>query len=334
VRFSPDDVELAAFPGYWHGRPRWARALFRCEPDAAARTEAVRAGRADLAEVPPGSALDALAADPSVRLLVNRVPRLAVLGLRVTTDSPFADADRRAVLAHRVDRKALGAAVDGGAPPPRRSSLRPASSARRPSRATPRVFAAVALPVVRVPLSYSGARNGAIARALAAQSEATRVAFEPRELHAADLDRQLTAGAVVAFVVQLTYPNLDASDFLTWGYHTRAADGPLGRSNVTGYSDPGADAAIEASSASSTPEARRAPAPRDGGRRAAHVWIPLVSRRASRRTAPTCAGTRARPAVVRLERSAPTRPDPVPLALLRRGPVERVELDRAYTRGR
>jgi peptide/nickel transport system substrate-binding protein len=278
VRFSPDDVELAAFPGYWHGRPRWARALFRCEPDAAARTEAVRAGRADLAEVPPGSALDALAADPSVRLLVNRVPRLAVLGLRVTTDSPFADADRRAVLAHRVDRKALGAAVDGGRSAPATQLAPPGifgtpSEPGDPAGSLP----AVALPVVRVPLSYSGARNGAIARALAAQSEATRVAFEPRELHAAELDRQLTAGAVVAFVVQLTYPNLDASDFLTWGYHTRAADGRWGAGNVTGYSDPGADAAIEASEREFDPRKRGALLRRVmEGAAAAHVWIPLV----------------------------------------------------------
>lgn len=276
--FRPELVELERFDGYWRGRPRWARAVFHCVPDAAARTEAVRRGEADLAEVPPGSSLDALASDPSVRLLVNRVPRLAVLGLRVGPDSPFADADRRAVLAHRVDRSALAFIADGGrsasatqlAPP---GIFGTPTEPGDPAGALP----ATTLPVVSVPLHYSGARNGAIARGLAVQSLATRVAFEPRELPAAELDQRLAAGTVDAFVVQLTYPNLDASDFLAWGFHTRAPDGRWGAGNVTGYSDPAADADIEAADREFDARKRGALLRRLMARAvAAHVWIPLL----------------------------------------------------------
>lgn len=278
VSFRPEDVELARFDGYWGGRPRWARASFRCEPDAAARTEAVRRGAADLAEVPPGGALDALANDPSVRLLLNRVPRLAVLGLHVGLDGPFADPVRRAVLARRIDRPALAMIVDGGrsraatqlAPPGIFGVPAGPAAAESPLPEEP-------LPVLSVPLLYSGARNGAIAHGLASQSVVTRVAFEPRELPAAELDRRLTAGEVPAFVVQLTYPNLDASDFLSWGFHTRSADGRWGAGNVTGYSDPAADAAIE--EAERTFDAKkRGPLLRRVMAQAVavHNWIPLI----------------------------------------------------------
>ena len=133
--------------------------MFRWEPDAAKRTEAVRTGAADLAEVPPGGALDALAGDRSVRLLVNRVPRLAVLGLRVGGDSPFADAARRAVIAHRVDRAALSMIVDGGRslpgdPAGAAGHLRHAVRAGRSRGHLP----AQLLPIVGAAL-YSGART-------------------------------------------------------------------------------------------------------------------------------------------------------------------------------
>jgi peptide/nickel transport system substrate-binding protein len=278
VRFRPEEVELARFDGYWRGRPRWARAVFRWEPDAAKRTQAVRAGAADLAEVPAGSALDALASDRSVRLLVNRVPRLAVLGLRAVGDSPFADEGRRAVLAHRVDRSALSMIVDGGrslqatqlAPP---GIFGTPSEPGDPAGALP----AQPLPIVPAPLLYSGSRNGSLAHGLASQSVLTRVAFEPLELPAAELDRRLASGDVTAFVVQLTYPNLDASDFLSWGFHTRAPDGRWGAGNVTGYSDPAADAAIQAAEREFDPR-KRGPLLRRlmAEAAAAHVWIPLV----------------------------------------------------------
>jgi peptide/nickel transport system substrate-binding protein len=278
VRFRPEEVELARFDEYWRGRPRWARAVFRWEPDAAKRTEAVRAGAADLAEVPPGSALDALASDRSIRLLVNRVPRLAVLGLRAVGDGPFADAARRAVLAHRVDRAALSMILDGGrslqatqlAPP---GIFGTPSEPGDPAGSLP----AQPLPIVPAPLLYSGARNGALAQGLASQSVMTRVAFEPVELPAAELDRRLAAGDFTAFVVQLTYPNLDASDFLSWGFHTRAPDGRWGAGNVTGWSDPAADAAIQAAERELDPR-KRGPLLRRlmAEAAAAHVWIPLV----------------------------------------------------------
>ena len=278
VRFRPEEVELARFDGYWRGRPRWAGALFRCEPDAAARTEAVRKGTADLAEVPPGSALDALAGDPSVRLILNRVPRLAVLGIRVDGQGPLADPTRRAVLAHRIDRAALATIVDGGRSAPATQLAPPGIFGTPAEPGDPAgVLSAPDLPIVPVPLLYSGSRNGAMAHGLAAQSAATRVAFEPRELPSAELERQLGAGAVAAFVVQLTYPNLDASDFLTWGFHTRAADGRWGAGNVTGYSDPAADAAIEAAEREFDPRKRGALLRRVmADAAAAHVWIPLL----------------------------------------------------------
>jgi peptide/nickel transport system substrate-binding protein len=278
VGFRPEEVELARFDGYWRGRPRWARAVFRWEPDAAKRTAAVQAGAADLAEVPAGSTLDALAGDRSVRLLVNRVPRLAVLGLRTAGDSPFRDAARRAVLAHHVDRNALATIVDGGRSLPATQLAPPGifgtpAEPGDPAGALP----AQALPIVPVPLLYSGSRNGALARGLAAQSLATRVAFEPFELPAAELDRRLSAGEVAAFVVQLTYPNLDASDFLSWGFHTRATDGRWGAGNVTGYSDPTADAAIEAAERELDPRKRGVLLRRVMAEAAAaHVWIPLL----------------------------------------------------------
>jgi peptide/nickel transport system substrate-binding protein len=278
VRFRPEEVELARFDGYWGGRPRWAGAEFRWEPDAAKRTQAVRSGAADLAEVPPGGALDALAGDPSVRLILNRVPRLAVLGLRAVGDSPFADAARRALLAHRIDRGALSKIVDGG------RSLQATQLAPPGIFGTPSepgdpagALAAQTLPIVPAPLLYSGARNGALAHGLASQSVTTRVAFEPLELPAAELDRRLAAGDVTAFVVQLTYPNLDASDFLSWGFHTRTPDGRWGAGNVTGYSDAAADAAIQAAERELDPR-KRGPLLRRvmADAAAAHVWIPLV----------------------------------------------------------
>jgi peptide/nickel transport system substrate-binding protein len=278
VRYRPDEVELAAFPEHWRGRPRWAGAVFRCERDAAARVQAVRQGAADLAEVPPVASLDALSADPSVRLLVSRVPRLAVLGLSVAAGSPFVDAARRAAVAHGIDRTALAAAFDAGRSVPA-TQLAPPGIFGTPAEPgdVAGALPPAALAIVRVPLLYSGVRNGAIARALVLQSEATRIAFEPRELPASEMDRNVAAGTVPAFVVHLTYPNLDASDFLTWGYHTRSADGRWGGGNFTGHSDTLTDAAIEAAEREFDPRKRAALLRRAMSAAAGtHVWVPLL----------------------------------------------------------
>ena len=111
---------------------------------------------------------------------------------------------------------------------------------------------------------------------------------------------------MTAFVVQLTYPNLDASDFLAWGFHTRAADGRWGAGNVTGYSDPAADAAIEAAEREFDPRKRGALLRRVmADAAAAHVWIPLVVPPGFHVARPASPGTRALPGRVRLEEIRP-----------------------------
>jgi ABC-type transport system substrate-binding protein len=124
---------------------------------------------------------------------------------------------------------------------------------------------------------FSGERNGALARAVAKQAAAAGVTLTPRELPAGELDRLLLDAAAPAFIVNLTYPNRDASDFLTWGFHSRSADGRWGAGNFTGYAERASDALIEAAEREFDPRARAdllAAAMRAAS--AARVWIPLV----------------------------------------------------------
>jgi peptide/nickel transport system substrate-binding protein len=276
ARFEAQEVELAAYDAHWRGRPRWRRALFRCEPDAVARTTAVREGRADLAEVPRLQDLDALARDPVVRIIGNQVPRVAVLGLAVTPGSPFADARVRAAIADRIDRDALARALDGGRSRPA-TQLAPPGIFGTPPEPAARTIAAAGAPAATAPLYFSGERNGALARLVAAQAAAAGVTLSPRELPAGELDRLLVAAAAPAFVVNLTFPNRDASDFLTWGFHTRSADGRWGAGNFTGHADAETDALIEAAEREFDSRARAAKlvsAMRAAA--AANAWIPLL----------------------------------------------------------
>jgi peptide/nickel transport system substrate-binding protein len=127
-----------------------------------------------------------------------------------------------------------------------------------------------------VPLYFGSERNATVAAAVARDAARASITLQPRQLPPAELDALLEQGRAEAFLVQITFPHRDSSDFLSWAFHSPTADGRWGAGNFTRYSDPAADRLIEAAEREFNPH-RRYALLRDAMRAAvsSHAWIPL-----------------------------------------------------------
>jgi peptide/nickel transport system substrate-binding protein len=287
VRWTAAEVELAAFDGHWRGRPRWRRALFWPEPHGRMRADAVMHGRADVAEAPLAADLATLTSHGASGIVRHPSTRVLVLGLAAAPGRPFADARLRAALASSLDRDALVREAHGGLAAPATQLAPPGVFGYDPDiagapgpphpGASPRQARPVTKAATPIRLFFSGERSGTIARLVARDAGAAAIALEPTELPVPELDGLLAAGRADSFVVHITFPNRDSSDFLSWAFHAPTADGRWGAGNFTRYADRRVDALIEAAEREFNPQ-RRYGLLSDAMRAAmaAQAWIPLT----------------------------------------------------------
>ncbi|MET8384310.1 ABC transporter substrate-binding protein [Streptosporangium canum] len=141
-------VELAANPGYWGGKPAFDRIVVRTIPDANARVAALRAGEVagliDKGALLPGQ-VAAVAADGRFR--VTRTPSVLTHYLTFNASrKPFADPRLREAVDLAIDRKAIAGKLLAGTAAPGSPFLSP-------------VFGALSDPGVRSAYDPAGARR-------------------------------------------------------------------------------------------------------------------------------------------------------------------------------
>ncbi len=106
-------IVLEANDGYWRGRPKIDRVIFKAVPEASARVAALRAEQADLiVNVPPDTA-DLLDKGPNTKVV-------AVAGLRNVTiifdtrTTPFNDVRVRKAMNYAIDKESINRNIFGG----------------------------------------------------------------------------------------------------------------------------------------------------------------------------------------------------------------------------
>src|SRR5690606_26037657 len=99
------DTELvvAAYEGYWQGRPAIDRVIFRVIPDTQARLAALLNGEVDLVPGVPPEMIAQIEADPAVR--IEEVPGRQVIyvGMNLMRPGPLSDRRVRQALNYAVD---------------------------------------------------------------------------------------------------------------------------------------------------------------------------------------------------------------------------------------
>jgi peptide/nickel transport system substrate-binding protein len=121
---EPGLVELVANPGYWGGKPRLGRVLFRRYPTEEALVAALVAGDADVSSAVSQDRVEALRRDPALSLDSTTGLNIAFLSIN-NERPPFTDVRVRQALARAVDRVALVREILGGHGMPARNALPP-----------------------------------------------------------------------------------------------------------------------------------------------------------------------------------------------------------------
>jgi peptide/nickel transport system substrate-binding protein len=262
ARFSAgSEVVLTRFDGAWRGTPHWAGVVFRSDATGEKGTAQLLAGQADLVETPLGPAEGA---GEAIRVLRHPGQRLAVLGLRLSPGSPFADPAARRAFDLGLDRRALAREAYGGAAEPAAQLAPDGVFGHLPERgvAEPDLASArKALAASRLGGSAAGtldfaSRDRRLADALARQAQALGLSFELNELDSGRLGGKLIAGTSTAFLMQVAFPNLDSTDLLDLALRTRSPDGRFGSLNFTAHSSPELDALLAKAEATLDPRLR------------------------------------------------------------------------------
>lgn len=97
------ELVLAAYEGYWQGRPAIDRVIFRVIPDTQARLAALLNGEVDLVPGVPPEMIAQIEADPAVR--IEEVPGRQVIyvGMNLMRPGPLSDRRVRQALNYAVD---------------------------------------------------------------------------------------------------------------------------------------------------------------------------------------------------------------------------------------
>ena len=106
-------IVLEANPGYWRGRPKVDRIVFKAVPEASARVAALLARQADLILNVPTELVDLLDRGPNTKILSAPSTR----GVPIIFDSrtpPFNDVRVRQALNYAIDRESLNRNFFGG----------------------------------------------------------------------------------------------------------------------------------------------------------------------------------------------------------------------------
>ncbi len=110
ARASEHEVVLDRFEDHWSGTSAHEQVVFRSEPDAAARVEAVRSGRADVASALTPALAEAAEGAPNVRIVSQPASMCAVFFFALhdrDAPSPVRDVRVRRALHHATDVDAI-----------------------------------------------------------------------------------------------------------------------------------------------------------------------------------------------------------------------------------
>jgi len=256
--FAPGaEVVLAAFAGHWRGPPHWPGAVFRSDPDGSSRVASVLEGEADLVEAAPAKELSALARSGSAQFLEHPGLLLASLAFNVKPgpDNPFADPEVRRAVALTIDREELIEEAFGGrarpasqlAPPTvfghltGLAPLEPDIEAARAALARSRFRGGF-----RSPLHF-GPRDRRLADLIRRSTSPIGIEFELEEFPSRTLGSRIIAGKSPAFLSRSRFPNMDSTDVLDAGLHTKSPDGRHGMLNFHSYSNPELDRLLDRS---------------------------------------------------------------------------------------
>jgi peptide/nickel transport system substrate-binding protein len=258
-------VSLTRFDGYWRSRPYWDRAVFLHDADGRSRVDRVLSGEVDLADAPALEDLPRVLASGSARVVEKAGIRILALHLNAERRSgvPAVPRELRRAIALALDREALvreGLAGHGlpafqlaprgafGFAPERPMPTPDPAAARRA------LVRARLAPAFGIPLVFTG-RDRLLVAALVRQVQASGVRLVPREASSEQIETGVQDRTFPAYLLTLTYPNLDSSDAL-FDLHTRTADRRFGAFNGTGHSDPELDRLLEQSEAELDPVRR------------------------------------------------------------------------------
>jgi peptide/nickel transport system substrate-binding protein len=107
---SRDQIVLDANPGYWKGKPRVDRLVFKEYPDAQAALLALQRGETQIMGDVATQVVPALRADTNIEVLTQ--PGLTVNGMAMPNDTPpFTDKRVRQALNYAVDKEAINKAL-------------------------------------------------------------------------------------------------------------------------------------------------------------------------------------------------------------------------------
>ena len=109
-----DHITVEANPGYWGGKPKVDRIIFRIIPESATRMLALERNEVQiLADVPPA---DYARVEKNRDLKFYKQPGLTILGVAMSNDlGPFKDKRVRQAMNYAVDKEAINKGLYGGA---------------------------------------------------------------------------------------------------------------------------------------------------------------------------------------------------------------------------
>jgi len=281
---SNKEVILERFDRYWRGKPFWDQAVVKWNGDPLTRLKAIVEGHADLADAPP---IQELLQSNSAEMIQHPSLGVMFLGFAVNQESPFSDPAVRKAIALSIDQQALidqslkglAQAVAQLAPPdvfgyvsdlPYPKPDLTAAKASLEQSKFPRGF--------RQPLYFSSSYRP-VAEFLGKELNKIGIQFDFQQVEMDKLDQLLFKQKAPAYLLQFTFPTLDSSDLLYFGFHTMTPDRSFGVLNFSGYSDPKLDQILEDSS-TEMELAKRFDLLKQGMTMAleSNVWIPLCVR--------------------------------------------------------
>ncbi|HJZ10774.1 MAG TPA: ABC transporter substrate-binding protein, partial [Acidobacteriota bacterium] len=247
-------LTLQPFEKYWKTNPYWQKAVVTWQSDPVARLKAVERGDADITDVPP---IEESLKQRNAAIIQHPSDSVMFLGFAVKSggDNPFSDASVRKAIALAIDQRALiREALKGFAQPA--SQLAP-----------PDVFGYVSdLPLPRPDLNsaksllkqskfavgfeqplYYSSTYSPVAQFVAGAVQELGIRLVLRQVDMRKMDELLFGQSAPAYILQFTFPAMDTSDLLYFGFHTMTEDRTYGVLNFSGFSDPDLDRLLEAS---------------------------------------------------------------------------------------
>ena len=257
VAWKPGDrVEVAAWDGYWGGRPAVASALFRTV-EAPEQRWVVAAREAPVIVLEgPRQKWDEHRKDRSLVLIARPSLSVSYIGLNVAPrpGNPLADARVRRALRLAIDQKELlrRGADNHGFPatqyvPPDVVGYNPAIPPPEydPAQAR-RLLAEAGYPGgIDLPLDVEAPVATGFVRELGDELGRASIRAAPHSFSKEEFLRRIDDGRSIAHLAGWVCTSGESSELFETSLHTRGPAGGLGRDNGTGYSNPALDRVID-----------------------------------------------------------------------------------------